>query len=194
MRNIIALLSFCSVVPLQFASAQQLLTNGEFEIAVPSNATGGGWTSSNIDSNGGHRATGGNPNGFFILNHSGGPADPTIEQVVTGLTLGATYEVSGDYRSIYTSGSSELPVFEASIDGSAVFLATSSVGDWTPFTGEFTAANNSALLAFAAELNGNDLDFAIDNVSVTMIPEPATVASILGIVSLGLILFRRGRG
>src|SRR5437016_14648689 len=79
--------------------AQNLLINGDFELSVPNNGSGNGWTAFNNDGAGGWRSTGGNPNGTFILNDNGNTTtNPTIEQTLSGLTVGAFYRVSGDFE------------------------------------------------------------------------------------------------
>jgi hypothetical protein len=66
-------------------ASANLITNGDFETFVPSNGTGGGWTSSNLDGAGGWRASGGNPDEHFVLNQAGQAlTDPTISQTVGG--------------------------------------------------------------------------------------------------------------
>src|SRR5689334_18448533 len=77
---------FTTLILLAPSASAQVLTNGSFDVEVPSNGTGGGWTSTIIDFQGGWRATGGNPGARFILNDSGQVAtDPTLTQVITGL-------------------------------------------------------------------------------------------------------------
>ncbi len=71
------------------ARAVPIVINGDFSTLVPSNGTGGGWTSANIDGNGGWRSTNGNPGGNFIINQAGQVAtDPTLSQLVSGFTVG----------------------------------------------------------------------------------------------------------
>nr|MBA2501941.1 hypothetical protein [Pyrinomonadaceae bacterium] len=67
------------------ARAVPVIVNGDFSTFVPSNGAGGGWTSANIDGNGGWRSTNGNPGGNFIINQAGQVAtDPTLSQLVSG--------------------------------------------------------------------------------------------------------------
>lgn len=78
--------------------ADPTVVNGNFDTPVPSNGTGGGWTSANINFQGGHRTTVGNPGGNFIINQAGELAtDPTLSQLVRGFTVGETYKLTGDY-------------------------------------------------------------------------------------------------
>jgi hypothetical protein len=57
------------------------IANGDFSTFVPSNSTGGGWTSSLIATNGGWRSTTRENSfeDFFIINWNGTRTDPTIE-------------------------------------------------------------------------------------------------------------------
>src|SRR4029077_2319047 len=67
------------------AHGGNIVTNGDFSNFVPSNGTGGGWTTSNVDENGGYRSCCGYPaGGTFLLNSNGDPyTDPTITQTLT---------------------------------------------------------------------------------------------------------------
>src|SRR5690349_16007600 len=91
----------CVPVALVSAASAQVI-NGTFDLSVPSNGSGNGWSSIHVDGSGGWRSSGGNPDGMFILNDNGNPAtDPTISQVLTGLTVGVQYVVTGDFATIY---------------------------------------------------------------------------------------------
>jgi len=178
-------------------AAQAAVVNGTFDTLVPSNGTGGGWTSSNVDVNGGWKSTGGNPGTgpFFILNDSGGGTDPTILQVLTGLTSGATYHASGDYRNALNVQSTVgTHAFGVAIDGVFLFEAPGTGNpNWLSFGFDFVPAANSVTLSFAGERNGTDVDFGIDNISViAAIPEPSTYALMLaGLGFVGFVASRR---
>lgn len=72
--------------------------------------------------------------------------------------------------------------------------ATPSVMDWTLYSGTFTALANSTTLTFTENdttpcCNGG---IALDSVSVTAIPEPATWAMmVLGFMGVGFMAYRR---
>lgn len=172
------------------AVSAQSIVNGDFAVSVPSNGSGGGWTSAHIDGLGGWQDAGGDRGGYFILNEGGDPStDPTIWQTVAGLTPGWVYMISGEYASWYVNGyPSNFPEsFEARINGLAQFQAPpTDLRVWTPFEFLFLADAESVGLLFAAEANSSDNDFAIDNISITPIPAPA------GLIPLAaLILLRR---
>lgn len=174
-----------------------LIVNGDFETFVPSNGTGGGWTSSNIDGSGGWRVGGGNPGAMFILNDNGNAPDPTIEQLVTGLTVGATYRLTGDYANEYLFFGSRGPdTFAVDVDGVTLDkLDFPGVGVFGSFSFDIVALDTDLLIAFRAEIDGDDTDYKIDNISlvrVTAVPEPTSIFSMLSVtVFVGLRYWRR---
>ena len=72
------------------STGQNLVTNGDFSQAVPNNAAGNGWASSNMSGSGA-------VNGTFVLD-SGPGVTPTISQQITGLIPGAIYQLSFSYQ------------------------------------------------------------------------------------------------
>jgi hypothetical protein len=178
------------------ASPINYVVNGDFNVFVPSNGTGGGWTSSNIDGAGGWRGSGGLPGASFILNDAGQPAtDPTITQLVTGLTAGATYVLSGNYTNVYGCCGSRGPdTFAIDLDG-VLFdrLDYPGTGIWGSFSYNILVADTDLLLGFRAEIFSDDTEYRIDNISLTeagpaAVPEPTTLALVL---SGGVALVRR---
>lgn len=177
-----------------------LIVNGDFETFVPSNGTGGGWTSSNIDGAGGWRVGGGNPDEMFILNDNGTASDPTIQQLVIGLTAGATYRLTGDYANEYINyfgNNSRGPdTFAVDVDGVTLDnLDFPGVGIFGSFSFDIVAPDTDLLIAFRAEIDGDDTDYKIDNISlvrVTAVPEPTSIFSMLSVaVFVGLRCWRR---
>ena len=171
------LATFAVAAFLVASAAQAAVINGTFDTSVPSNGTGGGWTSSNIDSQGGWRSTGGNPSTgpFFILNDAGGGTDPTILQLLTGLTPGATYHASGDFRVVHNAQATGLvQAFGVAIDGLFLYESPGLTDtNFHPFGFDFTApGDGDAELLLAAERNGTDVDFGIDNIAVALVSAP----------------------
>ncbi len=180
------------VAGLASAASANFLVNGDFEISVPSNATGGGWTTSHIDGAGGWRSSGGNLGGMFILNDGGAMAtDPTVAQTVTGLTAGHRYRISGDYASsiVNQAPPGATNSFEVLVGGVVVFQgATTERHLWTHFEVDFIASDEALDVTIRAEANGTDNDFEIDNIALEV---PAS--GVLALVGLGGITTLRRR-
>lgn len=177
---------------LASVASANFIVNGDFEASVPSNGTGGGWTTNHIDGAGGWRSTGGNLGGMFILNDGGSSAtDPTIWQTVTGLTAGHRYVISGDYASSIVN---HAPVgatnsFEVLVGGVVVFQgATTDLHAWTHFSAEFIASDEALDVTIRAEANGTDNDFQIDNIMLE-VPSSGT----LTLLGLGVLTAARRR-
>ena len=169
------------------SAAAATLLNGGFDTVVPSNGTGGGWTSLNLDSAGGWRSSGGSFDEHFILNDDGKIAsDPTLEQTLTDLVIGTPYRVTGLFEGVFTSfGSPTAFSFGVEIDGGPIaeFMRPMGVG---VFTLDFTATSASELLRITAERNGDDSSYRVDDVAIQVIPEPSTALLLAaGLFGLG---------
>jgi len=169
-----------------------IATNGDFDDFVPLNGTAGGFSTFNIDGNGGWRSnilfftfefTGTFPffristvtNQTYVLNSNGAAgSDPTIQQTLANLNPGVTYQITGQYRNIYAqygSDSGTAPTsFAVLVDGAVKFQARKSQapasGPFQSFTAEFTATGDHATVAFAGERNGQDASYEIDNIVI----------------------------
>lgn len=158
------------------ASAQNLFTNGTFDLTVPNNGTGGGWTTSNVESLA-WIGNGGNPGARILLNASGqAGTDPTIAQTVAGLAIGQSYTVGGDYL-IHAPLGSPTNSFGVLLDGVSILNLGNPGLAWTPFSVDFIATSTSHTLAFAAERNGTDHSYFVDNLRLQLVsvPEPTTL-------------------
>lgn len=184
-----ALLFTCCWLPMP-VFAQNFVVNGTFDTTVPSNGTGGSWTSSTIGS-GGWVASGGNPGARFIINENGFSPDPRIQQTITGLSIGQTYTITGDYQ-IHVALGNPANSFGVLLDTTVLLQLGNPGATWTPFSVNFVATGSSHLLAFEAERNGSDHSYMIDNISVVAaVPEPATWGMILvGITAMTAMRWR----
>jgi hypothetical protein len=160
--------------------ADPAVVNGNFNTSVPSNGTGGGWTSANIDGAGGWRATGGNPGGNFIINQAGQLAtDPTLSQMVPGFTVGESYTLTGDYAVFAAQfGNPAFQGFAVDIVGTTTTTTTfgrpGGEGVYGSFSVTFIADATDILIRFRTEINGDDSSFRVDNIALNT-PEPATL-------------------
>jgi hypothetical protein len=114
----------------------------------------------------------GNPGGSAWMNACGeADSDPSIEQALTDLVIGETYQLAGEYQSVAPGvGDPAKPdAFEVELDGDVILSLPRPAGDptaWTAFGVQFTATATTHTIAFYAERDGDDSDFAIDNISV----------------------------
>jgi hypothetical protein len=149
------------------AAGPELIVNGSFDTNLD------GWT---VPASGGCSnttwSTAGNPGGSAWMNACGeAGSDPSIYQELTGLSIGATYTLQGEYASGAPAfGDPGKPdAFEVELDG-VVILALprpDPATTFTPFSVKFTATAATHKIEFFAERDGDDSDFLIDNISVT---------------------------
>lgn len=176
MKKNIFLMLLLSIPAFLFSGTgqAQLVTNGTFD----SNADG--WSSENIDGAGGWRSDYGNPGGNFILNSNGVVAtDPTISQLVTGLTPSSLYSLTGDFAGVYTAyGNPDALSFGVYADGVLIASYSRPGGEnvYGSFSLDIYADDSDILLAFKGEMDGDDSSYRIDNISLTL-KEPAPVSS-----------------
>ena len=174
-------------------SSANLIVNGDFATMVPSNGTGGGWSSNNIDAIGGWYGGVGVPGPSFRINTAPG-GEPTIAQEVGGLTIGQDYLISGDYALGFGGGQPD-DSFQVRVDSTTILsLGPDPLHDpnggnfpFAPFQVSFTATATTHAIIFAAQVGGSDHDYFIDN--ITMVPEPTTAALMAS--GLALLAARR---
>lgn len=170
-----ALVTASALVAIVATGSAEFIVNGDFSLSVPSNGTGNGWTSFNIDGAGGWRSSGGLPDGTFFLNDSGGSTNPSIQQTITGLTIGQTYVISGDESVANISNGNNLD-FGVEIDGH-LWEYNIPVGSWLHFSETFVASSTTVTLLLTGERHG-DSDPRIDNISLMPVPEPMTLLAL----------------
>jgi hypothetical protein len=187
-----ALLGLVLMAMASVANAN-LIVNGDFETEVPLNGSGAGWTTLNNDNNGGWRTR--DNNSFFIINAAGQSSfDPSISQTLTDLIIGQTYLVSGDFTNYYDCcGNASVLSFGVDIQPGGLLIELTDPGsypDWYAFSTSFVATQSSHTIRFTAERNGDDTEYAIDNISVTAVTAPTTIA-LFGLGLAGLAFSNR---
>ncbi len=149
-----------------------LLSDGDFSQSVPSNGAANGWTSTNIDGNGGWRPD------YFILNSNGSASsDPTISQSLT-VNPGVQYQIGLYVTNVYPQyGGSSPNAFEVAVNGQVVATRTKAQANgWLYVTTYWTAGagTTSATLSLIGE-HGDDSSFAVTDVSLQAQNTPAYV-------------------
>lgn len=186
-----------ALAPLSATAAA--IVNGTFDVAVPLNGTGGGWTTAGNDSNGGYRtapSVGVSFSNYFIINAAGAAAtNPLLQQTLTGLEVGQTYRITGDYENAFNQfGNPAALSFGVEIVELALLTELAQpAGDGVgTFSIQFVATAPSLTLRLTSERNGDDSSYAVDNIAITAVPEPATLG-LLGGALLALAAGRRRR-
>ena len=207
MKKIIALAAFAALSA--GASAANLITDGSFESISQAPGTWNtytsvpGWTvttaSGGVSSHGleirdNVVGKAEDKNNFIELD---GYENDKISQTLSGLVVGASYEVSFWYSDrTGVAGSSQgwqVSIgkdFGAYENGSS--FNTSGGNQWREFTGIFTASKTSELFSLWGIGKSDSLGTSIDNISVTAVPEPGTLGLFAaGLAVLGLSARRR---
>jgi hypothetical protein len=187
-------------------ASANLISNGDFETGNFS-----GWTVTPPDGNvvvlsgsDYQPCCGTTGTGAELSNHfaSFGPGNIAITGVTIGQTFstiaGQTYNFSFNYGAL--GGGSEQLQFEI-ITGASQQILTAVANDdldhvFQSMTGTFIASSSTTIkfgdLGGLADTQANNVDFILDNISVTAVPEPSTWAMLLlGFAGLGFIGFRR---
>jgi choice-of-anchor C domain-containing protein len=210
-KPLFAALAILATMGASAAVTPNLITNGSFEATVVSNTNGystlgsstsalTGWTinSGSIDLIGNYwQAQSGNQS----LDLSGSAAKGVISQAF-GTTAGQSYNVS-----FWLAGNPDdvvkLKTGTVSVGNQSQAFSFNTTGKthtnmgWIAQSFSFIASGNSSTLTFASnQLNTNGTlsswGPALDNVSVTPVPEPETYAMLLsGLACIGLIARRR---
>jgi hypothetical protein len=144
-----------------------LVFNGTFDTSAA------GWTITNITTGTAYETAHGNPPGDVWLYSQEPSLIPTISQTISGLSPGAVYSVSGDYRK--GKGDSPDPSLGVAFNGVFVFeLASPPDYDWHSFSFLYTAAAPSEALSLSTQLNGTLIAYAVDNIAMQQVPEPSS--------------------
>lgn len=197
-------LSVALAFSTSLAGAQNLLVNGDFEVSPVLGTIPSGW---NLIQNS-FGTYDGRWNGlapesgswFIHVGNSGGPGGE-YQDIAT--QAGRQYSLSFwgapwtllTERGIVQVGTPGSDPLSLSLNNNAEYVNSSFVvsgvggtSTWTQFLFEFTASSSITRVSFQNSYYTNPADSAVnvDNVSVTMIPEP----SVMGISILGLLMLR----
>lgn len=208
-RNVITLIGGIAFVTSSPVLQGGLIVNGDFEVfdtnffanyGTP--VTSNGWTFSNQAG----VENFGNPGRAARLESNGSSTtDPTITQVVSGLTVGESYHLSWDLAlRVSFSGSGTGRSFGVFLD-SQTFANSIFMGEYLSSTYlmhevNFIATATSHTLIFAGELDnrtngglGNtDVSYRIDNIHMTVSPTPEPNSLLLtGSITCVVAGFRR---
>ena len=167
-----ALLAILACTCLSTMAQTNLIVNGTFDSGTTYSVSG--WTLSggaSMDKKGGNLLP------CLSLGLGG-----TVSQTISGLTIGETYTISGDY---YTSTSdSTTLMLSVLVDGNTIVEYAETAMTWKHFTISYTATETSLVLGFT-QIAGDAC--GIDNITMYAVPEPSTVALLaLGLGAIGL--------
>jgi len=179
-------------------AATELVTNGSFELLSVASPLGGylkvaggdntitGWTvgSTSVDViNGAYGAIDGNS-----IDMLGTPGPGSLSQLLSTVA-NQTYQLSFDLS--YNGGAYKDINFAFGTSTNTA-AATSSSSPFFHYSGIYTAAGATTLLAFYSTGGSNNSGVVLDNVSVTVVPEPESYAMLLaGLGLMGAIARRR---
>lgn len=144
------------------------------------------------------------------FNYTGTGVNDGIISQSFSTEIGQTYTVSFDYGLYGVSGSGVSADLNVAVTGittlySALYtddtgseggyVLTTNAGSYSSYSFTFVADSISSTISFSdaatSQMGGNDT--ALDNISITAIPEPSTFALLGGLAALGLVAAKRRR-
>jgi len=151
-----------------FVRAYPVILNASFDLPVLEGKSMAGWRSVSQSSGAGGI---GNLNGnrFFIINSAGQvDSDPAIHQVVSGLSPGRRYTISGLFSGYGDCcGNTMTPSFGVAVDGRIILKRSRPLErGFVPFSATLLATAPSHEISFIAERNGEDVAYAIDDITI----------------------------
>ena len=200
----LAAVAFAAISLIISASANASIFFDGFE--SPSQVPFGGYSYGGTDSAGANfiNGTGIQANGsaFGYANAPEGIQTAHIQgtgiftESITGLAIGQSYTLS--FYEASRAGYPVDPIMVFFDSASVPNLLTSTPGstDFTLVSTIFQATATSGLLSFSGTIpqTGGDFNAAVDAISISAVPEPATWAMMmLGFVGIGFMSYRRSR-
>ena len=170
--NLVLIASMLSCLPYSATAQGNLVVTGDFDSSDD-------WTFAFPAY---YNVKNGNPPPDVVLDGE----SATASQTINSLNPGITYVVSGDYQ--WNGGSSTDPSLGVALDGVYLFeTAAPADANWHSFNFDYTATSTSALLSLAA-INGAEVHYSIDNVSMEAVPEPNSLW-LIGIGGIASAMF-----
>lgn len=166
-----------ALIGAQTAAQANLITNGSFTSSLSGWTPSGQACSTQVD----WQNVGGANAGVARLNACGEPTtDPTITQLVSGLTIGASYLLSWDNSVHVASSGDNAAEFAALINGTVLLGTNNTSNGWLSYSATFVASATSQSIAFSAERLNTDTSYYVDNISlvavtVNTVPEPGSL-------------------
>ena len=207
-KSVIAAAALCSVLPA-FA-ATNLVGDGSFEsagVAAGSYADFTGADLANwmaigaIEVRNDLVGTAQDGHDFVELDSTSNSSMLTSFNTVAGQTYSLSFWYSGRAASTYNTGafadgivpsSSNGLSFSVGTAGASLFAPTNTTADnaWQQYTTTFVGTGKSMTLLFSAIGDNDSFGASLDNVNVSAVPEPATLAmmaaGLLGLLGLGV--------
>ena len=192
------------VLPGRWASGQELVLNGGFELNGGSGTIPTDW---NLIVNSYGAWNGYLPHGGSWFIHVGGSGQPGGEYQDIATVAGLQYNLSfwampaftaGPQRGIVQAGTPGADNTSLTLNNNAEYVNNnfdvSGAGAWTPFNFTFTAGSSVTRISFQNSFFSAPLDSAVnvDDVSVTVVPEPGSAALLgVGLAAIGVATRRR---